>query len=135
MSDQNYYSTFLRVAEDSTAITGTVPAAKPDKATVAALQYRLITERPYGRTQEDVLFDVFVLRRQIPAHALVEERERFFSKGQPCLRTSPLPKTYGWGLHFREDGKLMLYGIDTVEYAMHANDPSLRQLKALRSSR
>lgn len=83
----------------------------------------------------DVLFEVHARRNGIPEADRQEERERFFSKGQPCLRTSSLGKRYGWGIHHNEQGKLALYAIESDEYQSLINDPSLKQVKAMRSRR
>ena len=45
----------------------------------------------------------------------VLEAEEFFSKGQPCLRTSPLAKTYGWAFHFDHAGKIALVPMDSEQ--------------------
>ncbi|MDA8130152.1 MAG: DUF6157 family protein [Elusimicrobia bacterium] len=135
MNDHNYYSTFLSVAEDSRALTGVVPEAKAGKDTVASLQYKLISKAPYELTQEDVLFKVYALRNNIADNDLKKEREKFFSKRQPCLRTSPLGKAYGWGIHFRRDGKIALYAVDSGEYRQYSRDKSLKQIKAMRSGK
>jgi len=52
-----------------------------------------------------------------------------------CLRASPLPKTFGWGLHHDADGRITLHAVDTPEYAQLSSDASLTQLRAMRSSR
>jgi len=135
MKDHNYYQTFLRVADDSKATTGIVPEAKAGKETLASLQYKLISKKPYALTQEDILFEVFAIRNNIAKGDLKQEWQKYFSKGQPCLRTSPLCKTYGWGIHFRQDGKIALYAVDSKEYKRYTNDKSLKQIMAMRSKR
>ena len=60
-------------------------------------------------------------RKGIPESDRAAERERFFGKGQPCLRTSPLAKTYGWALHFDADGRIALLPMDSPRVA--ASDP------------
>jgi hypothetical protein len=62
-------------------------------------------------------------------------REEFFSNGQPSLRSSPLTKRYGWGVHANSDGKVALLAIESDEYAALVNDPGISHLQAMRSSR
>src|SRR5437879_1450340 len=108
----NYIDTFIVVADDCLASTGIVPTAKSEKKPIAVIQYHMLAGHPYEYTQEDVLFQTFVLHKEIPAkelqargHAL---RKEFFAKPQPCLRTSPLAKKYGWGFHCDHEGKVAL---------------------------
>ncbi len=61
--------------------------------------------------------------------------EKYFSQPRACLRASPLPKTYGWGLHYDAEGRITLHAVDSAEYTRLRNDPSLTQLQAMRSSR
>lgn len=56
-------------------------------------------------------------------------------RGDPCLRASPLAKRYGWGFVFDADGKVALVASDSSEYASHAVDRSLMQLKAMKTKR
>ena len=99
------------------------------------MQYELIVEHPYQYTQEDVLFKVFAIRNKIAKKDLKNERERFFSKGQPCLRCSPLGKRYGWGIHCNELGKVALFAMESKEYKKLVNDKTIKHIKAMRSRR
>lgn len=49
----NYFDTFITVADDSSAVEGTVP---PERAapSVAERTYNLIAENPYTHTSDDV---------------------------------------------------------------------------------
>ncbi|MFZ1573402.1 MAG: DUF6157 family protein [Candidatus Kapaibacterium sp.] len=58
-----------------------------------------------------------------------------FSKGQPCLRTSPLTKKYGWGIHFDKNSKIAIYGCETLEYKILSLDDSLKHFKAMKSKK
>jgi hypothetical protein len=82
-----------------------------------------------------VLFEVFAQRNNIPEAQRQAAREKYFSKGQPCLPTSSLGKRYGWGIHNDGHGKVAMYAIESDEYIKIINDKSIKQLKALRSSR
>ena len=52
-----------------------------------------------------------------------------------CMRSSPLPKTYGWGLHFDAAGRVALVSLESPDYERLSRDPGLTQTRALRSRR
>jgi hypothetical protein len=134
VSTTNYYNTFIQVAPDCPTNTPEVPPVTATP-TVAALQHRLIMERPYRLTSDDIIFGVVAIRADIPGSDLEAERARFFSKGQPCMRASVLSKRYGWGTHHDAQGRVALYGVGTPEYERLAADPQITQKLAMRSSR
>ena len=131
----NYYNTLIEVAEDCPVSSGTVPPAKEGTPSVARLQYEMLSGNPYRYDSDDLLFSVFAVRKEIPETEREEQRQTFFSKGQPCFRASPLTKSYGWGVHSNEEGKLALYGMETVEYKKLVGDESIKKLKAMRSKK
>ena len=130
----NYFDTFIEVAEDTKVYCGTKPPSK-DKKTVAEIQYDLIAENPYRYTSDDILFQAFADRNDLVEAEYQQAREQFFSKGQPCFRTSPLTKIYGFGIHFNNNGKIALYGMETDEYQKFSADTKIRKLKAMKSSK
>lgn len=130
----NYIDTFIEVAEDTKASTGTKPPSK-DTKTVAEMQYDIIAKSPYKYTSDDVLFQVFADRNDLTKAEYKKAREEFFSKGQACFRASPLTKTYGFGVHSDGDGKIAIYGMETPQYEKHVKDKKLKKVKAMRSSR
>ncbi|MGO1521505.1 MAG: DUF6157 family protein, partial [Sphingobacterium sp.] len=65
----------------------------------------------------------------------IHAREHFFSKGQPCLRTSPLTKSYGFGVHFDHNGKVAIYGVETPAYERFLADGKIKKKKAVRSKK
>ena len=117
MERVDYLDTFIAVADDCPVAEGTPPPVKGDNPSVAASTYRMIAEHPYKYTSGDVLFTVFADRRGIPAEQRATARAEFYSKGQPCLRSSDLGKRYGWGIHADAYGRLALYGAETPAYA------------------
>ncbi|WP_243229719.1 DUF6157 family protein [Microbacterium sp. CIAB417] len=129
----NYRATFIEVAEDCPTDHATEPPAG-DPPTIAALQYRLIAEEPYAHTSDDVVFAVHALRRGMDPDDSAA-REEFFSKGQPCLRSSPLGKRYGWGILSDEQGRVALVARESQTYAALAADPALGHTRAMRSRR
>jgi hypothetical protein len=129
----NYRSTFIEVADDCAAEHGTEPPIN-EKPTIAELHYRLIAEQPFARTSDDVIFETAAVRRGIAANDAAA-RDEYFSKGQACLRSSPLSKRYGWGILHDADGRVALYPRESDEYAALAADPSLTHTKAMRNRR
>lgn len=135
MGSTVYRSTFIAVAEDCPVGGAEEPPVAAKGPTVASLQYELIARRPYELTSDDVLFEVHATRQGLPAEERAAAREAFFAKDQPCLRSSPLGKRYGWGTHHDADGHVALVPVGSDEYEALAADPALKQLKAMRSKR
>lgn len=135
MKDINYYNTFIAVADDCPVSTAEIPQAKGGLKTVPVIQHELISRNPYAYTQEDVLFEAHAIRNGIKEEEKDLEREKFFSKSQACLRASSLGKRYGWGIHHDVEGKMALYAVESEEYQQLSQNPSIKQLKAMRSSR
>jgi len=131
----NYYNTFIGIAEDCPVSQAEIPPQKGDKKTVANYHFEILRDNPYKYTSDDLLFEVFAIRHQIEPGHRASEREKFFSKGQPCMRTSPLAKRYGWGIHSDGEGKIALYGVDSQEYRKFSHDPAVMKVKAMRSKR
>ena len=129
----NYTGTFIEVSEDCPIEHGQEPPIA-ENLSIAALHYRLISEKPYGRTSDDVIFETHALRKGIDPNDQ-DARAEFFSKGQPCLRSSPLGKRYGWGTHHDAEGRVALVPRDSDEYAALAADSDLAHTRAMRSSR
>jgi len=134
MKTTNYYNTFIAVAEDCPAALAEVPPKK-QQPTVADLQFEMIASAPYRYTSDDVIFQVYAMKQEIQKSELKVAREQFFSKGQACLRSSPLSKRYGWGIHCNEEGRVALYAIESQEYQHLLKDKNLKQVKAMRSKR
>ena len=135
MKSTNYYNAFIEVAADCPARTAEEPAEKSEVKSVARLHYELLAGNPYVYTSDEVVFQTFALRRQIGPDKRQSEWNRFFSKGQPCLRSSPLTKRYGWGIHSNSEGRVAIYGVETEEYRKMLSDPQLQHIRAMRSKR
>lgn len=119
------------------------PQRRPDaaggKRTVATLQYDMLASNPHVLTQEDVLFESWLARQDVDDDRAdrLRLRQEFFSKPQACLRSSPLPKQYGWGLLFDGHGRVALLPMQSAEYQRLAvpTDTGVKVLKAMRSKR
>ncbi|SDX97974.1 hypothetical protein SAMN05444365_101275 [Micromonospora pattaloongensis] len=137
--DLNYYQTLIAVADDCPVAASEVPRPRGGRPTVAVVQYELLVADPYRYTQEDVLFESWLARRdgQWSPAEVARLREEFFARPQACLRSSPLPKRHGWGLLFDDRGRIALCAMESDEYArlISAVPPPLKVLKALRTRR
>lgn len=134
-----YFETLIAVADDCPVNSSVVPVARGGKKTVAVLQYDMLSDRPFQLTQEDVLF-LSWFRRQPGFEDRTEDeaaalRDAFFTRDQPCLRASPLPKKHGFGFRFDAEGRVALVPMESQEYRAALEDGGVKVLKAMRSSR
>lgn len=130
----NFINTFIEVAEDCPVSEAQIPPEKKEK-TLANLQYEQIVKNPYKYSSDDVIFDCYSFKNNISKSEKHETREKFFSKGQPCLRCSPLTKKYGFGIHHNDKGKVAIYPLESKEYQEFLHDHSIMKVKAMRSKR
>ena len=130
----NYFNTLITVAEDCKAERGTIPPEK-DKMTIANYQFNLLAKQPFQYTSDEILFTVFRMRNDISASETATEKRKFFSKGQPCLRTSPLAKNYGWGIYFNEEGKIKLIDSTSDEYQKLLKDENIQKVPAMKNKK
>ena len=138
MRPVGYTNTFIAVAEDCRASRGEVPPARAGGPSVARTQYEMLTAAPGRWTQEDVLLASSPGvrgRDDLDEQELERQRAEYFAQPRACLRASPLPKSFGWGVHFDAEGRITLHAVDSPEYARLCRDPSLTQVRAMRSSR
>lgn len=133
MHTTHYTDTLILPAPDTRAEAAIAPPT--GKGTVAELQYERLSGRDYTWTSDDLIFDVHCQRKGIAEADRAAERDRFFSTGQPCLRTSPLAKTYGWALHFDSDGRIALLPMGSKRVAELERDPAVAVRPAMKSSR
>ncbi|GIP54042.1 MULTISPECIES: DUF6157 family protein [Paenibacillus] len=137
----SYTNTFIRVSPDCPAETGIVPVSAKESKPVHVIQYELLTEHPYKFDYPALLFETHIRHKQISAEVIQEReqeiRDDLFSKKHACLRASALPKKYGWGVHYDENGKIAIYGMDSHEYKRFTEsaDGSIQVLNGMRSRR
>ena len=131
----NYYDVLIEVAPDSTAETGVEPKVKTGSKTIARLTYEILRDNPYQFSSDDILFEVYAIRKGLSEKEQSAHRKIYFSKGQPCFRASPLAKTYGWGFHSNREGKVALFAVDSKEYLELLQDENVVKKKAMRSKR
>ena len=130
----NYFDTLVEIAEDCPEKAGIVPPMRGQKKSVANYQYEMLMDHPYIYTSDEVFFTIYALRKEIPSAEWEAARTEFFSKGQPCFRSSPLTKRYGWGIHSDDHGKVALFGAETAEYQQLLADEKIKKVKAMRSA-
>jgi len=131
----NYENTFIEIAEDCPVNEGQEPPKKGGKMSVANYQYEMLKDHPYNYTSDEVFFTTHATRMGFEKKDWNEERIRFFSKGQPCFRASPLTKRYGWGVHCDQNGKVAIYGAESQEYRNMLANESIRKIRAMKSKR
>lgn len=131
----NYKNTLIEIAEDCKAAQGCVPPQKKNGPSVAEIQFDLLQSQPYTLTSDDVLFETFAIRNSIPENEKAAARQQFFEKPQACLRCSPLGKTYGWGIHSDEKGRVALVSAESKAYQALLDDADITKTKAMRSKR
>ena len=133
----NVRDTFIAVAPDCKSETGVLPEPRGGKATVATLQYAMLAATPYTLTSDDVIVATSAAGRALAPDASNAERHAartaFFSKGQACMRASPLTKSYGWGVHADGEGRLALVARESALYRELAGDEKLAHVAAMRS--
>ena len=131
----DYKNTIIAVAEDCPAVKAEIPPNNSDEMTIARMQYEIIMNHPYTYTSDDVIFQIYALKKKIPKKNIKKERDLFFSKGQPCMRSSPLARRYGWGIHSNSEGKVAIYAVESEEYKKLSLDKTIGYKKAMRAKR
>lgn len=129
----NYQNTLITVAEDAPTDHAVVPDLS--KQSVASQQYQMITDEPYVYTSDDVIFARVAERDGIAETDRATAKEQYFSMGRACLRTSPLAKQYGWGIHHDEEGKIALVAMESDAYAALVANDAVKKHRAMRRSR
>ena len=130
----NYKNAFLRVSTDVPVEKSEIPPVKRNK-TLANIQYDMIAKNPYKYSSDDVLFECFAQKNDVTENDRKEARAAFFSKGQPCLRSSALAKRYGFGFHFNDASKIALFPMESKEYQNFTDDEAVEQITAMRNKR
>jgi hypothetical protein len=132
MHSTNYREALILPSPDCGAVTASVPG-KP--GTVAKMQYERLAEDPYSLTSDELLFGIHAERNGIEDTDRAEARARFFSKGQACLRASPLVKTFGWALHHDAQGRIALVDPASTQFGVLMAQSDVTKLWGMRSKR
>ncbi len=128
------------VAEDCAAGAAVPPSAGRSGPTVAQVQYELLSAEPFRWTEDDVLFESWWRRQDAAASASDDEKEQaraeYLARPRPCLRASPLPMRYGWGLVFDEGDRVALCPVESPEYrALATGEGGVEVQKSFRRTR
>lgn len=132
MHTTNYFNTLIEVSGDCPAKAGKVPGRA---GTVALLQYRFLSERPYAFTSDELLAAVAAERQGRDADEWAEVKAELFSRPQACLRASPLVKSFGLGLHHDAEGRVALVDCAGADYQRLLSDETVVKTPGMRSKR
>lgn len=132
MHTTNYRSTLILPSPDSPTTEAAIP---PRAGSIAQIQHQLLIEHPYEMTSDDLLFEVFARRNDVPADAREDARADFFGKPQACLRASPLVKQFGWAIHHDEDERIALIPRESAECAALSQRVDIKSVNGMRSKR
>lgn len=130
MHTTNYTNTLITVSPDTKRVAAVPPPV--GRASITEMQFAMLHGHDYELTSDDVVFAVFADRKGVAADDRAAARDRFFSRGQPCMRTSPLAKNYGWGVHADETGRVALVAMETSTYHAMVNDDAIIKRPARR---
>ena len=126
MFSTNYRNTLITVAEDCPVNMGTPPVKS---GTIAERQFAILNAAPYGITSDELLLRIENARKgRISAEA-------FFATPKACLRTSPLVRKHGYGLHHDGEGRVALVAMESADYAKLLADAGVAKRAGMRSAR
>ncbi|HMY59523.1 MAG TPA: DUF6157 family protein [Pseudomonadota bacterium] len=132
-------NTFVLCAEDCPVDHAVVPQEKSGKPTVASLEHQLLSQTPYHYTRDDLLVEVALRKQGLSAPEREAQREalrtELLRRPQACMRASPLPKSYGFGVHYDGEGRLAIYEKGSPDYARLAAASDVTVVKAMRNRR
>lgn len=131
----NYVNTFIEVAPDCPVSAAQPPPTRGGAATIATVQYGLLVDSAYRYTSDELLVEVHLVRAGISASDRPAALAAFLARPQPCLRSSPLPKRYGWGIHHDSSARIALVALGSARYDELIADDTVRRVAAFASRR
>ncbi len=130
---------FIETATDCPTKIANIPRDKGEKQSIASIEYQLLTSKPYGYTLEELKFATYVRHKQIsPAEVEAHRKQlwdEYFGRPYACMRASLLTKKYGWGAHYDENGKIVIYPVESAEYQRFVEDKNMKKYFAMRNKR
>jgi hypothetical protein len=99
------------------------------------MTYQRLLASPYALTSDDIIFGIQADRYAIPDDERGPARMEYFSRGQACLRSSPLVKTLGWALHHDGQGRVALVDPASEDFEQLMADDRVTKRPGLRSKR
>lgn len=130
MHTTNYTRTLIRPSPDCRAPRAIAPE-KPES--VAFQQFALLSNAPFEMTSDDIIIAVQAKRHAVPKTEIAAFRAKYFSKGQPCLRCSPLVKTHGWALYHDADARVGLVDPASNDFERLQADRGVQVIDGMRS--
>lgn len=117
----SYTNTFIIVSADCPVTTSKVPVSSRAKKTAYEIEFDLLSSNPYRYNEQELIYEVHIRHKDLDTSYVSSHAEEIwqdlFKKPHPCLRASQLPKKFGWGIHYNEEGRIALYGMETDEYS------------------
>ncbi|MFF2887951.1 DUF6157 family protein [Paenibacillus sp. NPDC057967] len=140
---RHWTNMFVAVAPDCPVEMGVEPVSKRESKPAHVIQYELLAAQPYRFTFEEQLFEVYFRHKgfdpDMPEDERSQLRDELLAKNHPCMRASQLPKKFGWGVHYNDQGKIAIYGMESEAYQKlldaAKNDEHMELQTAVRSSR
>jgi hypothetical protein len=99
------------------------------------MQYDRLSAAPYAMTSDELIIAVLATRKDIPESDWPAFQAEYFSKGQPCLRMSPLVKSIGWALHHDSESRVAMVDVASARFAALMVDDSIRKIQGMRNKR
>ena len=127
----SYRETIITPAADCKATTATPP---PDKSppSKARIEYDLLMAEPATHAHDSFNFTVYAAQCTHKGTAPVS-RDQWLSKGRPCMRASPLTKTYGWHAYYDANGRITL--LDDADAARMITSDGVQTRPAMRNKK
>ncbi len=131
----NYYNTFILVSADCPVQESKIPEWNGNKKTVAAIEYELLSVKPGYYTQDELQFEAHMIHKGISEMEREEEQVRFLAKSRACMRASALPKRFGFGIYFDQDGKTELVPLESDKYQQLIGREDIKVFKGMKTKR
>ena len=90
---------------------------------------------PHALESDDLLSTFAAVRKDIPEDEHTLFRAEYFSKGQACMRASPLVKTFGWAIHHESAAKIALIDPTSAHFSEISNNLSIKHVTGMRNKR
>lgn len=132
MHSTNYRNTLILPSPDTSATQPTTPTRA---GSIAQLQHLLLSDRPHELTSDDLLFEVYALRNDIPVDAREGARAIFFDKPHACLRASPLVKQFGWAIYHDVNERVALVRPGSEAFKTLSGRDDVKFINGMRSKR
>lgn len=131
----DYYNTLILISDDCPVQESKIPESNRKTKTLAEIEYELLSEKPGYYTQDELQFEAHMIHKGIPEISRDEEKMRFLAKSRACMRASALPKRFGWGIYFDQNGKAEVVPAESEKYQELIQRDDIEKVKAMRSKK